>query len=92
MKHLSEMGLERLNAGFILHVLNEQSEHNQLNTPRIKESMDRWWANCIRDDEEREWVGDAIRRVRANDGFSFTREVYENALRRREDTGSFLEK
>ena len=33
-KCLSELGLERLNAGFILHVLNEQSEHDRLLAPR----------------------------------------------------------
>lgn len=85
LKHLSEMGLERLNAGFLLHVLNEQSEHDQLNTRALRDSMDRWWANCIRDDGERAWVGGAIRRVR--DGGRFMREDYVRALERRRETG-----
>ncbi|KAL1711012.1 opioid growth factor receptor conserved region-domain-containing protein, partial [Schizophyllum commune] len=48
LKCLSELGLERLNAGFLLHVLSEQSEEDELNTPMLQSSMDRWWANCIR--------------------------------------------
>ncbi|KAF8964353.1 opioid growth factor receptor conserved region-domain-containing protein [Flammula alnicola] len=88
LKCLSEMGLERLNAGFLLHVLNEQSEANELNSWGIRSSMDRWWANCIRNEEERSWIGDLIRRVRlAEDGFIFTREEYEQALQRRTQTG-----
>lgn len=87
LKCLSEMGLERLNAGFLLHVLNEQSEHDLLNVPRLTDSMDRWWANCIRNDEERQWVGDLINRVRDGD-LVFTRQMYEDALERRKQTGS----
>jgi len=89
LKCLSELGLERLNAGFLLHVLNEQSESNELNTPAIRSSMDKWWANCLRNEEERTWIGLTIRRVRSGDGYVFTRDMYENALKRRHDTGSF---
>jgi hypothetical protein len=86
---LSELGLERLNAGFLLHVLNEQSEHEELNSPGIRSSMDRWWANCIRNEQERLWIRDAIRKVRAGEeGFIFTREIYEKALKTRDRTGS----
>jgi len=90
MKSLSEMGLERLNAGFLLHVLNEQSEHNQLNSSTLRSSMDRWWANCVRNSQEREWIGGMIRKVRSDsDGeFVFSREMYESALERRRETGS----
>ncbi|CAL1712705.1 unnamed protein product [Somion occarium] len=42
LKCLSELGLERLNAGFLLHILNEQSEHQELNNSSLKSSMDRW--------------------------------------------------
>lgn len=92
MKCLSELGLERLNAGFLLHVLNEQSESGQLNSGGLRSSMDRWWANCIRNEEERAWVGSIIRKVReGNDGYVFTRELYQQALQRRQDTGSFIE-
>ncbi|KAF8169261.1 opioid growth factor receptor conserved domain-containing protein [Pholiota molesta] len=74
LKCLSELGLERLNAGFLLHVLNEQSEANELNSWGIRSSMDRWWSNCMRNEEERSWVGNLIRKVRlAEDGFVFTR-------------------
>ncbi|KAF9483379.1 hypothetical protein BDN70DRAFT_873878 [Pholiota conissans] len=90
LKCLSEMGLERLNAGFLLHILNEQSEANELNSWGIRSSMDRWWANCMRNEEERSWVGDLVRKVRlAEDGFVFTREEYEGALQRRAETGHF---
>lgn len=88
LKCLSEMGLERLNAGFLLHVLNEQSEANELNSWGIRSSMDKWWANCIRNEEERMWIGALIRQVRlAEDGYVFTREEYEQALHRRDQTG-----
>lgn len=86
LKCLSELGLERLNAGFLLHVLSEQSEANELNSRGIRGSMDRWWANCLRNEEERSSIGDLIHRVREED-FLFTREDYEQALERRAQTG-----
>ena len=48
---MSEFGLERFNAGFLLFVLAEQSEHQKLLSRMLQSSMDKWWANCIRDDE-----------------------------------------
>ncbi|KAJ3539036.1 hypothetical protein NM688_g6426 [Phlebia brevispora] len=90
LKSLSEMGLERLNAGFLLFVLNEQSEHNELYNHTLADSMDRWWANCIRNEEERVWIASTIRKVRQ--GASFTRAMYEQALERRKATGSIVEK
>ena len=87
LKSLSEFGLERLNAGFLLHVLNEQSEHDELNTITITTSMDRWWANCIRDDVEREWIGELIKRVRRKKTFVFTRAMYEQAVENRRENG-----
>jgi hypothetical protein len=81
MKCLSELGLERLNVGFLLHILNEQSENEELNTRSIHVSMDRWWANCIRNEEERGRIGNLIQRVRtAEDDYVFTRQDYKNAL------------
>jgi hypothetical protein len=83
LKCLSEFGYEHLNYGFLLHVLNEQSEHGQLNTSFIRSSMDRWWANCIRKDRERVWIGGKIASVRtqgADEPFVFTREMYEAAI------------
>ncbi|KDR82797.1 hypothetical protein GALMADRAFT_238346 [Galerina marginata CBS 339.88] len=89
LKCLSELGLERLNAGFLLHVLNEQSEWNELNSWGIRSSMDRWWANCLRNEEERTWIRNLVRRVRSaeEEGYVFTREEYEKALRNRAETG-----
>ncbi|CAA7261506.1 unnamed protein product [Cyclocybe aegerita] len=88
LKCLSEMGLERLNAGFLLHVLAEQSEFSELNSWGIRSSMDRWWANCLRNEEERAWIRDLIRRVRlAEDGYVFTRDNYEKILKNRAETG-----
>ena len=82
------MGLEHLNAGFLLHVLNEQSESHELNPRGLCSSMDRWWANCIRNEEERLWIRDLIRNVRfAEDGYVFSRQDYERALQNRAKTG-----
>ncbi|KAF7314349.1 OGFr-N domain-containing protein [Mycena kentingensis (nom. inval.)] len=89
LKCLSEFGFERLNAGFLLHVLVEQSENGQLKARQLCSSMDRWWANCIRNDEEREWIGGIIKEVRKDGEFMFTREMYLDALERRKATGSF---
>ena len=88
LKCLSEMGLEHLNAGFLLHVLNEQSESHELNSRGLCNSMDRWWANCIRNEEERLWIRDLIQIVRsAGDSCVFTRQDYEEALQNRAKTG-----
>ncbi|KIY45642.1 hypothetical protein FISHEDRAFT_49021 [Fistulina hepatica ATCC 64428] len=91
LKCLSELGLERFNAGLLLHMLNEQSESGELNSRSIRSSMDRWWANCIRNSEERRWVGDMIAQVRSG-AIIFTRQNYLDALERRQKTGSFDEK
>lgn len=50
--------------------------------------MDRWWANCVRNDEERKWIGDTIKKVRMDNGYVFTRGMYKAALDRRKRTGS----
>ncbi|KAI6114427.1 opioid growth factor receptor conserved region-domain-containing protein [Pisolithus sp. B1] len=78
LKCLSELGLEHLNAG----------EHEELTTPFIRDSMDRWWANCIRNDREREWIAQVIARVRSGQ-LVFTRQMYENVLEGRRQTGEF---
>ncbi len=92
LKCLSEFGLEHLNAGFLLHVLNEQSEHGELNTYSISSSMDSWWANCIRNEDERNWISQTIREARSDvNPLVFTRDMYESALRRREIKGSLKE-
>ncbi|KAF8515691.1 opioid growth factor receptor conserved region-domain-containing protein [Hysterangium stoloniferum] len=88
LKCLSEFGLERLNAGFLLCILNEQSENNELNGGALKNSMDRWWANCIRDEGDRRFVRKVIGRVR--DGqITWTRANYEEALKSRKELGHF---
>ncbi|KAL0961320.1 hypothetical protein HGRIS_006278 [Hohenbuehelia grisea] len=92
LKCLSELGLEHLNAGFLLHVLSEQSEHRELCSAAIRSSMDRWWANCIRNEEERDWIRVIIQKAHAGtNGYVFTRKLYEAALERRERTGSIIE-
>jgi len=86
IKCLSEFGLEHLGIGFLLHVLSEQSESDELNTPLICSSMDRWWANCIRNKQAREWIGERIRGVRSNPDSKepmFTREMYKDALEKK---------
>jgi len=97
LKCLSELGLERLNAGFLLHVLNEQSEYSELNSRALQDSMDRWWANCLRNRGEREWIGNIIKKVRDAQGaddsepFLFTRKMYESVLEKRKTTGELGE-
>lgn len=86
LKCLSELGLEKLNAGFLLHVLNEQSEHNNLNTPGLCNSMDHWWINCIRNDQERRWLNAQLVKVR-NGTLVFHRKMYELALEARRSSG-----
>ena len=79
-----------------MHVLNEQSEHRELNTSVIVSSMDKWWANCLRSDSEREWIGELIKKVRAGrivveeDGGEsvFSRELYRRALLNRQRSGA----
>jgi hypothetical protein len=88
LKSLDELGLAHFSASFLLHVLAEQSEHGELDSPSLVGSMDRWWANCLRNVEEREWVGEKIAADRRGD-LTFTREMYEQALQRRQETGSF---
>jgi hypothetical protein len=85
---LSELGLERLNAGFVLFVLKEQSESGMLAASFLVNSMDRWWANCIRNESEREWVNAQIHRVRRED-YKFTDDIYREALQTRLVTGTF---
>ena len=81
------MGLEHLNGGFLLHFLNEQSEHNTLADIYLLDSMDRWWANCLRNQEERQVIREAIIKVRSGQ-MVFTRDMYEAALKRRKETGT----
>lgn len=82
------MGLEYLSAGFLLHILNEQSESHELNPRGLRSSMDRWWANCIRNEEERLWIRNLILKVRfAENGYVFTRRDYERVLQNRAKTG-----
>jgi len=92
LKCLSELGYEYLNYGFLLHILNEQSEHGQLNTSIIRSSMDRWWANCVRRQRERDWINETIERARdtdADEPFVFTRKMYEAAINSWNDEGRF---
>jgi len=92
LKCLSEFGYEYLNYGFLLHVLNEQSEHGQLNTSILRSSMDRWWANCVRRLRERDWINQKIATARDKDvdePFVFTRELYEEAINNWNNEGRF---
>jgi hypothetical protein len=81
------MGLEHLNGGFLLHVLNEQSEHDTLAGAYLVGSMDRWWASCLRNQQERQVIREAITKVRSGQ-MAFTREMYEAALKQRQETGT----
>ncbi|KAI1794880.1 opioid growth factor receptor conserved domain-containing protein [Ganoderma leucocontextum] len=90
LKCMSEFGLERYNAGFLLFVLSEQSGNNILRSDILVSSMDRWWANCVRNYEERAWINDTIQKTRTGSSkFVFTDESYQDALKRRKETGKF---
>ncbi|KAF8585102.1 hypothetical protein K439DRAFT_1646697 [Ramaria rubella] len=79
LKCLSEFGLERMNAAFILFLLYEQCENMELNTTGLRSSMDRW-----------RFVRRQIEQVREG-GKTWTREAYENALMDRKQYGHFIE-
>jgi len=54
--------------------------------------MDRWWANCIRRERERDWINEKIATVRdkgVDEPFVFTREMYEAAINNRTNEGRF---
>jgi hypothetical protein len=56
--------------------------------------MDRWWANCLRGDLERDWINRKIASVRNQDAnvdepSVFTREMYELAINNRTNEGHF---
>lgn len=111
LKCLSELGFERFNAAFVLHILQEQSERNELNNTGIRSSMDKWcvrhlllatlstlqhistylvlpvrWANCIRNEQERAFVGNVIKAVRSKQHV-FQRETYRRVLVCRQEFG-----
>ncbi|KAG8986094.1 hypothetical protein FRB90_004230, partial [Tulasnella sp. 427] len=86
LKCLSELGLEHLSAGLILHVLNEQTEFGHLRSRTLMDSMDRYWVNCIRDDHERGWLNTLLERVRSR-RLEFDRQDYERVLTIRKTKG-----
>ena len=54
--------------------------------------MDRWWANCIRRQRERDWINEKIAAARdrdADEPFVFTREMYEEAIKNWNTEGRF---
>ena len=90
LKCLSEFDLERYNAGFLLFMLSEQSGNDMLRSDILVSSMDRWWANCVRNYEERAWINDTIQKARSGSAkYVFTDEKYREALKRRKETGKF---
>lgn len=92
LKSNSEFGCEYLNAPFLLFVLVEQSrpESPQLDSASLVRSMDNYWRWCIRDDEEREFVGETIAAVRSAER-KWSEEDYRAALERRKVHGSLRE-
>ena len=51
--------------------------------------MDRWWANCNRNESERHFIGQLISDVRSGK-MKFTREKYEELLERRKRLGMLV--
>lgn len=93
LKSNTEFGCEVLNAGLLLWFLVEQARpegERQLDSPGLVRSMDGYWRWCIRNEEERDWVGATIEAVRTGER-GWSEEDYREALRRREKTGSFSE-
>ncbi|KDN48262.1 hypothetical protein RSAG8_02854, partial [Rhizoctonia solani AG-8 WAC10335] len=89
LKCLSILSYPHYAAPFVLHVLNEQSEHGLLNAPMLQNSLDRWWANCNMNDQERETIRGIISRVRdKTDKWTFTRATYEQMIHARETEGT----
>ncbi|KAJ1303410.1 hypothetical protein OPQ81_011602 [Rhizoctonia solani] len=89
LKCLSILSYPHYAAPFVLHVLNEQSEHGLLSTPMLQNSLDRWWANCNRNDQERETIRDIITHIRdKSKKWVFTRATYEQMINTREEQGT----
>jgi len=86
LKCLSELGLETLNVGFVLHVLSEQCEHGNLITTSLRNSMDQWWINCIRDEHDRGWIKESVNKVRKGE-LVFDRRLYELVMKERLSSG-----
>jgi hypothetical protein len=82
-----QFGQEYLNAPFLLFFLVEQAR-NELNSSSLTRSMDNYWRWCIRNEDEREFVGEMSLEVREEKG-EWTEEMYVEALERRRKTGSF---
>ena len=74
LKCLSELGYELYGVGWVLFILTQP----ELDTPRIRESMDSWWCHCFREERYRTFVCGVRDRVRQ--GESFTEEEYRQAM------------
>ncbi|KAF8606923.1 hypothetical protein BDV93DRAFT_488864 [Ceratobasidium sp. AG-I] len=92
LKSISILSHPHYAAPFVLHVLSEQSEHNLLNSLIIQNSLDKWWANCNLDEDERQAVQNLIKRVRAQGRSTnqekrwiFSRDIYETMIAGREE-------
>ncbi|CAE6439070.1 unnamed protein product [Rhizoctonia solani] len=89
LKCLALLSYPHYAAPFVLHVLNEQSEHGLLNAPVLQNSLDKWWANCNRNDQEQETIRTIITRIRdKTDKWVFTRATYEQMIDARESQGT----
>ncbi|KAF8746718.1 Opioid growth factor receptor (OGFr) conserved region, partial [Rhizoctonia solani] len=85
LKCLSILSYPHYTAPFVLHVLNEQSEHGLLNAPMLQNSLDKWWANCNRNQQERQTIQEIISQVRSKPNkWVFTRAMYEQMISSRE--------
>jgi hypothetical protein len=50
--------------------------------------MDNYWANCIRSEADRQWIGSVIEKARlgGSDRYVFTRAMYRDAIEKRFQT------
>lgn len=86
LKSLSEFGWEHLNAGWLLWFLVEQAR-GELDGASLRNSMDGYWRYCLRNEEERDWLGGVTEYVRK--GGDWEEADYREALEWRKTTGRF---
>lgn len=79
---IAQFGLTPHAPSLLLFLLTLQSPpHQLLTSPALCRSMDSYWRWCVRDDEDREFVGRVVERVRS--GGSWSEEEYREWIWRR---------
>ena len=87
LKSLCELGHQDYVPSFLLFILAEQSQYNNLNTLELSESMDHYWVYCMRERDAQHSVAKAVKWVR-DDG-QFSMDVYRRMVQRKQDSGKW---